>query len=443
MNATAANPSAFGVDARADRRLIRTGIAVVIATFGVFGGWAAVAPLHGAVIVQGVVGVEAERKTVQHLEGGIVRRILVKPGSIVKRGDALVQLEDVQADAVVNALRAQLDADTARTARLEAERGLAARIDFPADIAQRLAEPAVTRIVAAERALFAARRKVLDDQVALLRGETRHIRDEIASLEEQGRVAGAGVAYAREQLALNEKLQRENFVAGARVLEVKGQVSDKEQKRSEASALAAQARQKVKQNELRIEGLRQAYVKDAADELRVAERRVDELRERLRPSVDTLARATVTAPIDGEVVDLRVHTVGGVIAPREPLMDIVPAKAPLIIKARARTDDITHLRAGAPASIQLTAYRRRTTPVVEGTLAYVSADMLVEQTAAGPVPYYDIRLSVERDALAAAGDLAMVPGMPVEVYVRTQERTVLEYLLQPITQAMRRAGRES
>lgn len=431
-------------DARlpSERRLIRTGIAIILATFGVFGTWAALAPLNGAVVVAGSVVVESERKTVQHLEGGIVKRILVKPGSSVAQGEPLIELEEVAADAAVSAIRAQLDAETARVARLVAERALAPRIDFPHELTQRATQPGVAQILDTERTLFATRRRVLDEQVALLRAETAHIRDEIASLADQVKAGDAGIGYAREQLQLNERLVSENFISNARLLDFKGQVVDRQQKRAEAAALAAQARQKIKQNELKIEGLRQTYIKDAADDLRQAERRVDDLRERLRPNQDALARSTIVAPIAGTVVDLKVHTVGGVIAPREPLLDIVPAEAPLVIKAKARAEDITHLHVGQPAAVQLTAYKRRTTPVVDGRISYVSADTLVEHTPAGPAPYYDLRITVERAALKDAGQLDIVPGMPIEAYVQTEARTVIDYLMQPLTQALRRAGRE-
>lgn len=425
-----------------DRRLIGTGIAIVLAVFGVFSTWAALAPLHGAVIVAGTVVVESERKTVQHLEGGIVKRILVKPGSIVAQGEPLIQLEEVAADAAVSAIRAQLDADVARVARLVAERVAAAKIDFPRELMQRAAQPGVASILDTERALFVTRRKVLEEQIALLRAENTHIREEITNLDLQVKAGDAGIGYAREQLDLNEQLLRENFVANARVLDFRGQLSDRQQKRAEAAAQAAQARQKIKQNELKIEGLRQTYVKDATDELRQAERRVDDLRERLRPTQDALSRSTIVAPIAGVVVDLKVHTVGGVIGPREALMDIVPAEAPMIVKGKARAEDITHLRVGTDVAVQFTAYKRRTTPVVNGAITYVSADALAEPSPLGTTPYYEVHISVPRAALKEAGDLDIVPGMPVEAFVQTEARTVLDYLIQPLTQSLRRAGRE-
>lgn len=444
MIAQATLPAPAGtLPTHGEGRLILTGLAVIALTFGGLGAWSAVAPLSGAVMVNGHVAVESERKIVQHLEGGIVKRILVKPGSIVTQGEPLLQLEDVQANAAVSTTRGQRDAELARGARLAAERAFSSRIAFPSELSARLHVPSVAQIIATEQKLFDARRQSIDDQIALLRQVNAGIQDEIVSLDMQVRSADSGLDNARQQLGLNEQLMHEKFVSQARVLEFQGRVSDRALQRAQAGAAVAQVRQKIKQNELRIEGLRQDYVKGAADELRSAEQRIEELRERLRPNEDALARLTVVAPIAGEVVDLKVHTVGGVVAPREPLMSIVPAGAPLVVKGKVHTEDITHLNLGAEVAIQLVAYKRRTTPVVMGRLSYISADMLTEQTSAGSAPYYEVRISVEKSALEQAGDLAIVPGMPVEAYVRTDTRTLLEYLLQPLTQAVRRAGRQS
>lgn len=444
MIAQASVPALPGtLPSQGERRLIATGLAVIGLTFGGFGFWAAQAPLSSAVLVSGHVVVESERKVIQHLEGGIVKRILVKPGSIVAQGEPLLQLESVQADAAVSTTRGQRDAELARSARLAAERGFAGRIAFPAELTARAGLPSVTQVIAAEQKLFDTRRQSLVDQIALLRDENAQIGAEISSLETQVRSADSGVSNARQQLALTEQLVQDKFVSNARMLEFQGRVSDRELQRAQAGAAVAQARQKIKQNELRIETLRQEYVNGAADELRSSERRIDELRERLRPNEDALARLTIVAPIAGEVVDLKVHTVGGVVAPREPLMTIVPTGAPLVVKGKVRTEDITQLHPGAEVAIQLVAYKRRTTPVVMGRLTYVSADMLIEQTQAGAAPYYEVRISIERSALEAAGDFAIVPGMPVEAYVQSEARTLLEYLIQPLAQGMRRAGREN
>ena len=389
-------------------------------------------PLHGAVIVQGVATVASERQQVQHLEGGIVKEILVQSGSIVKAGQPLIRLEEVQADSIATSIQSQLDADVARVARLKAERTIEKDFLVPPELLARLADPNVAGILGTEQMLMQTRRKALRDQVALLREDNRNIDHEIGSLKRQVQMADTGIRYAREQLDLNEQLQQEKFVAPAKVLDFRSQVSDRQQRRAEAEAQVAQARQKIAQNDLKIEALKQTFMKEAADELRLAERRVDDLRERLRPSVDTLERSTIVAPIAGEVIDLKVHTVGGVISPREPVMAIVPKNTPMMIKGHARPEDILHLRVGSAVDVQLVAYKRRTTPVVRGQLSYVSADMLTETTANGSVPYYEVHIEVAPGALAEAGDLQILPGMPVEAFIQTEARSVLEYLLQPL-----------
>lgn len=426
-----------------ERQLIGTGVAVIIGLLAVFGLWGYAAPLHGAVIVQGVATVASERQQVQHLEGGIVKEILVQPGSIVKAGQPLIRLEEVQADSIATSIQSQLDADVARVARLKAERTIEKNFLVPPELQARESDPSVAGILATEQMLMQTRRKALRDQVALLREDNRNIDHEIGSLKNQVQMADTGIRYAREQLELNEQLQKEQFVAPAKVLDFRSQVSDRQQRRAEAEAQVAQARQKIAQNDLKIEALKLTFVKEAADELRLAERRVDELRERLRPSVDTLERSTIVAPIAGEVIDLKVHTVGGVIAPRDPVMAIVPKNTPMLIKGHARPEDILHLHVGSAVDVQLVAYKRGTTPVVPGRLSYVSADMLLEATANGSVPYYEVRIEVDPGALAQAGNLQILPGMPVEAFIQTEARSVLEYLLQPLVQSMRRAGRES
>ena len=427
---------------RVEIRLIAAGLLVIAITFGGFGGWSALAPISGAVIVTGSVAVESERKTVQHLEGGIVKEILVKPESIVTEGQALFRLQEVQADATANAIRKQLDADLARVARLEAERSNAARIRLPQELAARAAIPGAAELIEPERKLFDTRRRILSEQVTLLKQEITQIREERWSLQNRRESTEQGISALREHLAMAETLREKNFVTQGRVLEVRAQLADAKAKHDEATAMLAQSSQRITQNELRVASLQQTYLKEATDELRETERRVAELRERQRPTEDTLARQTIVAPIAGEVVNLKVHTVGGVIGPREPLLEIVPTSPVLIIKAKARPEDITHIQLGSEVAVQLTAYKRRTTPVVPGKLIYISADALTDQTAAGPLTYYEVRIRVEKTDLKEGGDLEVSPGMPVEAYIKTEVRTMLEYLVQPVVQSMRRSFRE-
>ncbi|MGQ0656871.1 MAG: HlyD family type I secretion periplasmic adaptor subunit, partial [Chromatiales bacterium] len=203
----------------------------------------------------------------------------------------------------------------------------------------------------------------------------------------------------------------------------------------------AAARQKITGHELRIASLRDEYLQTAADELTASQAKIFDLEERLRPLQDASERQQIIAPIAGEVVGLKVFTVGGVIAPREPLLDIVPEDNPLIVEARVNVESIDELRLGMDADIRLTAYHVRSTPLIRGTVTYVSADRLSdEQTRA---PYYLAHITVDKESLRAAGELRLLPGMPAEVFIKTQARTALDYLLEPVMGSLRRSLRES
>lgn len=424
------------------RRISRAGIVLIVLAFGGLGGWAALAPLNGAVIVPGQIRVDSYRKTVQHLEGGIVKEILVRPGDHVKKDQPLIVLEDVQASAMVDVLRNQLDALLARGTRLLAEKRRLTRLDFPADLAKRAADPRVAVILKAETGFFQARRKLVDGQAELLRTQIKQTQEEIAGLTGQVKSADENIAYLKEEQGINESLYDKKFVAYTRLLTFKRAVAEKEEKRGEYLALIAQAKQKTSELNLRIASLYDNYAKEATDELKEVEKNITDIREKLRPSQDALKRQTITAPIAGEVVDLKVHTTGGVIAPREPLMDIVPQDSRLIVEGKVRVDDITEVSEGKEADVQLNAFKQRTTPKVAGKVTYVSADALVDNTPAGPMPYYQVYVEVDRKSLREIGDLRLAPGMPATAFIKTRARTPLEYLLQPITDTLRKAMRE-
>jgi len=426
------------------RQVARLGVALLVVAFGGFGLWAALAPLSGAVIVHGSVKVEASRKTVQHLEGGIVTQILVREGQRVDKGQRLIVLDDVQASAAVGVLRAQFDSELAKQARLNAEIARAQTVAFPAALNARRGDPQVADIIQAERNIFDARRRLLQSQVELLQGQIMEVADETLGWEQRMQAVDESLGHITEQLQIHETLRDQNFVSRSRVLDLRRQLAEKQESRGEYLASRAMARQKTKELQLRIASLYENYLKEAADELKQTRRNLADLEDRMRPSQDQLSRAVITAPLAGKVVDLRVHTIGGVITPREPLMDIVPTDAPLIIEGKMQVQDIKHVHVGADVDVQLSAYKRRITPRVPGTLSYVSADSLTDPS---PTPgdlreYYLVHISVLEKDLKEAGDLELTPGMPVEAFIKTGDRTMVEYMLQPITDSMRRAFRE-
>jgi len=414
------------------RSIVRTGLLVIGAGLVAFAAWVVFAPLSGAVIAPGFVKVDLNRKVVQHQEGGIVRAVRVRDGDRVNQGQELVVLDDVRIDAQLDLLRTQLDAERAKAARLEAERALAPRPAFPNDLFKK-------EFIAREAALFRARRDALDSQIAVLRRQIRETVEEAAALDEQIGAEERALKLQKEELAANERLLSQGYVQKTRLLTLQRAVAEYEARHSERRAELSKARQRASELEFRILSMRNTYVQAATDELKETTSRLFDLEERIRPSRDASERQKIAAPISGEVVGLRVFNAGSVIGPREVLMEIVPQEKRLIVEARIRPEDINYVKSGSEADIRLTAYQSRTTPLVPGSVTYVSGDRHVDQQSGAP--YYIVHIDVPEKALAAS-NLRLQAGMPAEVFIRTDSRTALDYLLAPVTSYLRRAMRE-
>jgi len=422
------------------RPLARAGLAVIVAGALGLGGWAAFAQLSGAVIAPGFVKIDLNRKVVQHQEGGIVREIHVRDGDQVRQGQPLVVIEDVRVDATLDTLSTQLIAERAKAARLVAEAAYSAKVAFSADILRRENELKVAETLERERALFHARRAAVESQIALLRRQIREIGDEAGALNDQIAAESRAIGLQREELKANEDLLKQNYVQKTRVLTLQRAVAEYEAKHGEHRAELAKARQRGSELDLRIVSAQNAYKQTAIDELKDSTAKLFDLEERLRPSRDAAQRQQVVAPIAGEIVGLRVFTPGAVVGPRDVLMEVVPNDKVLIVEARIRPEDINHVRPGSEADIRLTAYKQRSTPLVQGSVNYVSGDRMVD-TQTG-TPYYVVHVDVPRAALEQAGNLKLQAGMPAEIFIRTDSRTAFDYLLAPVTSYFRRAGRE-
>ena len=421
-------------------RIVRLGILVIAAGAAALAGWAVFAPLSGAVIAPGFVKVDLNRKVVQHQEGGIVRAIRVRDGDRVSQGQELVVLGDVRIDAQLDLLRTQLHAEHAKAARLEAERAYAAQPRFPAGLDRRAGEPKIAEFRERETTLFRARRDALESQIALLRRQIRESSEEADALAVQIKAEARALGLQKEELAANERLLAQGYVQRTRLMTLERAVAEYEARHGERRAELSKARQRASELEFRILSMRNAYAQAAADELKETTARIFDLEERIRPSRDAAERQKIVAPIAGEVVGLRVFSSGSVIGPREVLMEIVPEDKRLIVEARIRPEDINHVRAGSQADVRLTAYSQRTTPLVHGSVMYVSGDRLADaQTGA---PYYVVQIDVPNESLQRAGDLKLQAGMPAEVFIGTDSRTAMDYLLAPVTAYLRRAMRE-
>jgi HlyD family type I secretion membrane fusion protein len=424
------------------RRTVQIGVIVILLVFGFLGTWMAVAPLAGAVVATGTVKVDLNRKTVQHLEGGIVKEIRVRDGDHVKAGDTLVVIGDKRVDATVEVLQGQLDAEMAKGARLSAERDWQDKLTFPDVLLARAHLPEVAQLIRSEQTFFDTQRGSLLTQLDLLEKQVAEAGVEIGAMRDRAEAEQAASALLAEEIAANERIERSNYVPKVHLLELRRGLEEYRARRGEHLANISQTEQKINDLKIRQVSLRDEYIQNAARQLTENQARIYDLQERLRPSEDALARQHVVAPIDGTVVDLKVFTVGGVVAPREPLLDIVPDNNPLVVEAQIPLESVDNIHVGQEADVRLSAYTRRSTPLVYGRVIYVSADRLSERGANGETFFYLARIEITRQALAEAGDLQMTPGMPAEVYIRTDTRTALDYLLTPITNSMRRSLRE-
>lgn len=408
--------------------------------------WFMLAPISGAVVGSGTVKVEANRQTVSHRDGGIVARVLVREGQIVKQGETLVVLQDARIDSTVDLLQAQLLAERLRAARLEAERALQPRWSPPAMASQaaqaQQAAQAPARsaeALARERSAFEARRRSLDRQLDSLRAQIVDIDNEIQAHRRNDIASTEALALLREEIASNEALARENFVNRSRVLTLRRGVADYEARIETARAEGAQARQRRAELEGRADSLRAAYVQQASEELREAGARIVDLEERLRAGADAAGRQVITAPVAGRLVGLKVNTVGSALGPREPVVDIVPADVPLVVETRVAAEAVGELRPGLQAEVRLLGARQREVPLLDGQVVQVSADALTDPRTG--LSYFAVLVEVPPAAWAGVG-VALLPGMATEVYITTSERTALEFLLEPLTAGLRRSFRE-
>ena len=423
-------------EARRELRRQRLHLLIPLAVAGALvAAWCVAAPLSGAIVASGLLKVELNRKTVQHQEGGIVREILVRNGQKVRAGQPLVVIGDVRTDAELSLLQDQLSAERIRNARAAAEASL--QTHFATSIAGDDANSQET--LRRETALFDARRRTLDEQIASLYAQTRDANAQAEALITQVEATEQAARLAGEELALNEKLVKDGYIQRARLIQLQRAEAEFRSRLSEHRADLAQTRQRIGELRSRMAQTRNQYLQQATDEMKVSAAKIREIEERLRPSRDQAERQFVRSPVDGEVMSLRVAAIGDVIGPREPIADIVPATEKLIVEAHIRPLDINHVRIEQAAEVRLSSFDANTTPLLPGKVIFVSADRVTNQEGAS---WYVANVEVDASALKANPNIRLQPGMPAELFVTTPERTVLEYLTKPLTTFASRAMRE-
>jgi HlyD family type I secretion membrane fusion protein len=421
------------------RKPVIIGLAVIGIALGGFTVWAATAPLDSAVVTQGTVTVESRRKVVQHREGGIVGEVLVKEGDTVKAGDVLARLSDAGAQTQMATIAAQLDGKVASQARLAAERDGLTAIRFPTDLTARRSEPRVADMLAREEDRFATRAQTLGGQKDILAAR-------IAQLESTRQGRTMLEQSKREQLAL---LQQE--IDGLRQLEAKGYYptnklrgQERELARMQGEMLsdgagATSTDKEIGETRLQILQTEQKFHEDVAAEQTKTEIEINDLGARLVAARDAVERLAVVAPVAGVVQNLKVAGKGAVVPPGGELMELVPGGDRLIVETHVNSRDIDRVHAGQGAELRFSAFGARTTPIVDGEVAVVSADATTDE--ATRQTYYIARVEVPEDQLARLPN-ALKAGMPVEVMLEGGSRTPLEYFLKPLTDNFARAMTE-
>jgi HlyD family secretion protein len=416
------------------------GLAIVVVLAGGLGGWASTAEISGALIAPGSIVVESNVKKVQHPTGGVVGEVLARDGDLVKAGDVVVRLDDTVTKASLAIVVKTLDGLMARGARLQAEQQGLDKIIFPQELLARAGDPEVKNIIASESKLFEVRTNGRIGQKAQLRERITQLNEEIAGLTAQETAKDQEIALVEKELVGVRDLYDKHLVQMSRLTTLERDAARLNGERAQYIASKAQAKGKITETELQIIQVDKDMVSDVSKDLRETTDKIGEFVERKVTAEDQLRRTDIRAPQDGMVLQSTVHTVGGVITAGDAIMMIVPQSDDLQVEAKVNPQDIDKLQIGQKTLLRLSAFNQRTTPELNGVVSRVSPDVTVDQRTGQS--YYTIRVSMSAQEIARLGDVKLIPGMPAEAFVQTGDRTMLSYLIKPLSDQLMRAFRE-
>ncbi len=416
------------------------GLLVLLLFVGTFGVWAALAPLESAAIAPGIVNVSSKRKTIQHLEGGIISEIKVSEGSTVKAGDVLITLDTTRAFADLEITSNRLAGEYARASRLVAERDTLDAIQWVDELDGAGEASFVSKIKSAQVNVFEARKQSLDGQMGILNRRIKQFREEQHGIRHQIESQRQQRDLLEEELTSMQRLFNKGFTGKTRLLELQRQVVEVDGSLSQSNSTISRIEQSVSEAQLQISDLEATRLNEVLEQLRESQAGVRELTERVAALTDVMERTNLVAPIDGVIVDLKVFTRGGVIAPGAPLMDIVPDQGELIIEARVDPVDIDVVYPGLKAKVRFVSFNQRATQPSNATVVNVSADHFTDERTGAS--YFLALVSLTEDSINELQQ-AITPGMPAEVLIVTGEKTPFEYFITPIGRSFERAFRES
>lgn len=426
------------VDEVGGRTALRLGMATIVLAVGGFGIWAALAPLNAAAVARGEVKVENYRKTIQHMEGGMIRTILVRDGDAVEAGQPVMLLDDTAIRARWTQQTFQYWDTLATMARLRAERAEVTKVDF-ASLMPNMDHPRAREVIHAQEQLFKARRALLDGQVAVLRKRMVLNEREAEALAAEQMSADRQLKLIQEEIKSTQYLVDRGLGRRPQLLSLQREGERLTGQRDDYGARIARLRQSQASTELDIANITYKQMDDVANQLREMEAQARDLEQQLAATTDALQRTVVRSPQRGVVVGLNFHTIGAVLQPGEKLMDVVPGNESLIVEARVAPEDIDRVHPGREAQIRFHTFLRGLTPPAQGVVTQVSADLFHDERTGNP--YYQARVALDPQSLAHLPG-PLVPGMQTDVLINTGERTALEYLIEPLSRAVSTAMRE-
>ncbi len=418
-----------------DSKIIGFGLGVIFLLFVVFGGWMAFAPVAESSVSVGKVSADLDKKTLQHLEGGVIESILVKDGDEVKKGDLLLKLKEIHIKSQLDIFKTQYDDASAVYSRLVAQRDDLGKVTYPPELKNE-------SIIKEQNSIFFETKKSIEDEKIISQNRVVQLENQISGLKSLMEAKKSRLKSISEEILEWEKLFREQLVDKLKIRDLSREKNMIEGDISQTASEIAKLNEAI--NEARNQQLlrEKEFTKETLNELVKAKSMLFDLQSKIASVEDTLGRTNIDAPIDGTVVGLNLHTVGGVVAPGRDILQIIPQKSKLVVVAQLQTADIDKVKVGLMADVRFSAFNTRETHVIEGKVVHISADSFVDEKSG--MPYYEAKIEVTKNGEKQVAEYGfeLVSGMPAEVMIRVSERTMLSYLVKPLTDMISRGFNE-
>jgi HlyD family secretion protein len=430
---------------RSTRGATLAGIAIIATVVMGFGVWGNTAPIAGAVVASGVFVATGQNKIIQHLEGGVIRDIMVHEGDTVEPGQVLVELDQTTAKAEMQRLFLRNARLTAVDSRLQAQVREEPEIHFPPELLSEARDPEIRNIINAQVLAFTAQRNNLNSDIAGIQDSIKALNERVAGSKVQLASVQRQIKLVDEDIKTKEHLLAAGLVRKPDVLLLQRTQANLQGEVGRIMGDIGDAKERIARAVEQINGVRKTAIKTAVEQMHQERGELVDVRERMLSAKGVLDRTTIRAPVKGIVVKLRFHTRGGVVEPGKPIMELLPLDEPLVIEARVRPQDIDSVKHGQEAMVRLTALSRRVTPMVSGDVIYLSADTVADEKKSqqiGPSDIYVVRVKLHNAEVARIPGFNPTPGMPAEVFIKTSERTFFQYIMKPIEDSMSRAFRE-